>query len=492
MKTGKVGGLGVLITIVSFFCISLVCFAAYHHMGEMDSGIFLSVYPEKAGTKLDNCNLCHSGGSYINNKGNTITLGSCQWCHYSYGYDGLGDIEKTLNPYGVDYRDYGRNLNAIASIAVLDSDNDGFSNGDEIAANRYPGDPGDDPAKVPAPSRVYTRTELENTMPQHTQFLLMNTHKSGDFYAQYSGVAMDYLLQKLILPEATGITVYAADGWATDHPLYLDPNPALYHVFGDYPQAFFQYDQEADQEKTSYGWCDYSSIYAEGRSHGDPIVNPDGQKLLLAFKRDDGYLIPGELNSSNKLDGEGPYRVVPPQKIPGPPDQGSTSKYQDVIWPFDPTDTITDHNAGFSSKSVTMIKVLPLPEGTTDVDTLEAGWPYIDSEKIVVYGAIDPIPGVKEKLSQLMVIISGLPQTDFKQPSAQEVLYQKLEVIQKQVDKGNYKGALQKLQSDILSKVDGCRSGDVAEKDDWVKNCENGKQIYWAVNEIMVLLKIVA
>jgi hypothetical protein len=33
--------------------------------------------------------------------------------------------------------------------------------------------------------------------------------------------------------------------------------------------------------------------------------------------------------------------------------------------------------------------VEPLPEGVTDINTLEAGWPYIDQEKIVVYGAID-------------------------------------------------------------------------------------------------------
>ena len=52
-------------------------------------------------------------------------------------------------------------------------------------------------------------------MPQHTQFMLMNTHKSGDFYAQYTGVTMDRLLHKLLLPEATGIKVYAPDGLGT-------------------------------------------------------------------------------------------------------------------------------------------------------------------------------------------------------------------------------------------------------------------------------------
>lgn len=187
-------------------------------------------------------------------------------------------------------------------------------------------------------------------------------------------------------------------------------------------------------------------------------------------------------------------RVVPPQKVPGPPDQGSTSKVQGVIWPFDPTDTVTDHNAGFSSKAVTMIKVLPLPEGTTDVDTLEAGWPYIDAEKIVVYGSIDPVPNIKEKLSQLMVTLAGMPGSAFKQPSAQRVLEQKLSVIRKQVNKGCYAEALEKLQNDILSKMNGCidSKGKAPDKNDWVRSCDAQKQLYWAVNEIVVLLKIIA
>ena len=82
--------------------------SAYHHMGEIDSGIFLTVYPEKAGTKLDNCNTCHSGGSYVNTTGKTVALGSCQWCHYKYGYDASGDINETLNAYGKAYKNAGR------------------------------------------------------------------------------------------------------------------------------------------------------------------------------------------------------------------------------------------------------------------------------------------------------------------------------------------------------------------------------------------------
>ena len=76
---------------------------AYHHQGEMDSGAFLEAYPDKAGTKLDSCTLCHTGGKYEKKPGSWVSLGSCQWCHYSYGYDKSGNIANTLNPYGKDY-----------------------------------------------------------------------------------------------------------------------------------------------------------------------------------------------------------------------------------------------------------------------------------------------------------------------------------------------------------------------------------------------------
>jgi len=74
--------------------------------------------------------------------------------------------------------------------------------------------------------------------------------------------------------------------------------------------------------------------------------------MILAYVRDNAYLDTGELTDANKLDGEGPFRLVPPQKNPGPPDQTSSSSVQNVIWPFDEE---ADHNAGFSTRSTTII-----------------------------------------------------------------------------------------------------------------------------------------
>jgi len=88
-------------------------------------------------TKLDSCELCH-----IPAKPNEK---SCGFCHESYK---LGK-EKFTNAFGKDLRN---NLNldrdsAFKKLEVLDSDNDGISNIDEIRGKSYPGNRLDKPIK---------------------------------------------------------------------------------------------------------------------------------------------------------------------------------------------------------------------------------------------------------------------------------------------------------------------------------------------------------
>lgn len=369
-------------------------FAAYHHEGERDADKFLGAYPEKVGTKVDNCNLCHSGGSYVNSKGRTVELGSCQWCHQTYGYDGAGDITETINSYGAAYQAAGRNAAAVVAIDASDSDGDGYANSAEIEVNAFPGNADDYPGLVTAPYRIYTRDQLE-ALGSHTQFMLMNTSRSGDFYAQYTGVPMKDLLDDAgMLSSATGVWVYAPDGWGQNHPLTYNADLDMYHVYGNapgesyqYPPATYYYDQDADVgENPDYGWCDYSADSCAGRSHGSSITVSGGLKAILAYQREGADLDSGVLNEENKLDGEGPFRVVVPQKYVGEPDQSSNADDQDVTWPYNYD---LDHNAGSCSRSATIIKIEPLPAGTTDIDLLEAGWSYVDQEKVIIYGAID-------------------------------------------------------------------------------------------------------
>ncbi len=377
-----------LATVLLILTTASAGFCAYHHEGEHDAERFLSVYPGKAGTKLDHCALCHTAGQYQDDRGRTVSLGSCQWCHYTYGYDGSGNILDTMNDYGRDYHDNGRNAAAVSAIENLDSDADGYTNIEEIQANRFPGDAGDDPSQVTASYRIYTKAQLK-ALGGHTQFLLMNTSRSGDYYAEYSGVPVaDLLTDAGIVSTATGITVFSPDGWAQYHPLEEDPGqPEFYHVKGTYPDAVYHYQEQADVAlNPNDGWCDYGAPSCAGRDNGDAIVLAGGYKMILAYQRESEDMDPGILNKDNKLDGEGPFRVVPPQKSPSPPDQSSRATNQSVVWPYD---NDWDHNAGSSTRTVTIIRVEPLPAGTTDIDVLEAGWAYVDQEKVIIYGAID-------------------------------------------------------------------------------------------------------
>jgi hypothetical protein len=475
----------VLIVTLTLVMGTAVAWGAYHHGGDTDSDVVGTVYPDTRDTKLDSCALCHTGGEYEKRPGKWVTLGSCQWCHHEYGYDASGDIDATLNQYGRDYRDNGQNMDALLTIENLDSDGDTYSNGDEIAANRFPGDANDDPAKVPAPYRVYSRETLE-TLPQHTQFMLMNTHKSGDFYAQYGGVTMSDLLDDAgILPEAEGIRVFAPDGWSQYHPLAPDDDPLFYHVYGTYPQATFHYDVTADEALTDTGWCDYEAPSNAGRSNGDIIEIDNGLQMLLAINREGQHLTSGELNEDNKLDGEGPFRVVPPQKIPGPPDQSSYLPEPDYLWPFDEN---ADHNAGFATRSATIIKVDPLPPGTTDIDTGEAGWGYVDEKKIVVYGAIDPLPTIAEKFDALFSKVESLEEQSFKRRFSRRMLLWKIHTAEWLMAWEAFGPAKRVLEKNIMKRVDGCVLGDTPDRNDWIKDCQAQKQVYWAVNEILVLM----
>ena len=403
--------LAVLCAFIVLFARLSVATAAYHHAGESDAPTFLSAYPNMAGTKLDSCTLCHTGGSYTSG-GKTTTLGSCQWCHYKYGYDKSGDITATLNPYGKDYLAQGRNVAALKTIETKDSDGDGFTNIVEINAVRYPGDATDDPTKIIAPFRIYTKAQLQ-AMPQHSQFMLMNTTKSGDYYATYSGVVMQDLLNTAgITANATKITVYAADGFSQGHPLQDSPSNigSAYapFVYGTYPPSIYYYDPSADKAvNPTTGWCDYSSPGTSRRTNGDQIFVIDGLKYILALQADGKDLVPGYLDSTNKLASgtEGPFRTITPQKVPGPPDQASTATNQNVKWPYSANN---DHNAGFASKCATIIKIEPLPAGTTDINVLESGWNYIDQGKIVIYGALAGPAIISPASGQTNVAKTGL------------------------------------------------------------------------------------
>lgn len=371
--------------------------AAYSsHQNDTDISNFLKVYPSAKSTKLDDCALCHTGGNVtVNNK--TTYYGSCDYCHQTYKTQEPhppGSILGTLNSYGLDYQTAGghpanpasdtardqADQAAIKAIAGIDSDADGYFNGVEIQALTLPGNKQDYPGLLAAPA-IALNMERILQLPDYSEFLLLNASKDQDWYARYRGVKIvDLLRYAGVGKGATGITVFSPDGFSKyfpiDAPDPQTPSTIQYDVMGPYPYG------------TYYGGLDFVNyaFYPTWLHPGNRI--PDKLYMLLAYLRDGDPLTPGKINSTTlKLDGEGPYRLIPPQKIAGNPDRPSTATAVGDGWDYDAN---KDHNAGSSIRTVAAIRVEPLPSGTTDFAWTEGGWNLVDHAKLVIYGAIDP------------------------------------------------------------------------------------------------------
>ncbi len=157
----------------------------------------------------------------VNDGEDDVHANPCDYCHYIIhppaGWTGLPTtFYETLNPYGAEYNDTGRDEKALMDMDPNDSDGDGYSNKDEIDDLRYPGDAGSYPGLELCDVIKVTMDEIK-AMPAHTQFGLANTTKQQfDFYATYKGVKIAVLLEELgiDLTGATSIDVMSPDGFA--------------------------------------------------------------------------------------------------------------------------------------------------------------------------------------------------------------------------------------------------------------------------------------
>jgi hypothetical protein len=124
-----------------------------------------------------------------------------------------------------------------------------------------------------------------------------------------------------------------------------------------------------------------------------------------------------------------------------------------LVWPYDVN---ADHNAGFSTRTTTIINVERLPPGMTDINLLEAGWGYMDERKIVVYGAIDPVPNIPEKLDAPTATLSAASRKDSRNRMWKAVLIGQLELVEWWVKCGRYDEALKMVEDRLLRETDVC------------------------------------
>jgi len=359
------------------------------HENDQDITYFVNAYGATQGTRLDDCQTCHTGAQYTYLSGTatkSLFKNACDNCHLiSHPDSTLIEAQPTtyadtLNPYGKAYLAAGRTRAALAAIESADSDGDGFANRTEIDALRYPGDAASKPGQPSAPSRTFTLTDLK-ALPVHSEFVLANSAKQQfDTYAGYTGAKVRDLLTaagvNLTDPLFTGVTVIAPDGFMIDF--------TAEQVTGAFPSQLFYAGLDTATLGTVCGYVEYPNTLPAGLTDGATI--PGDFWLDLAYQRDG---LPMEVSSldpvTGKINGEGPLRVIVPQNPAGKPDRGSKFSPTDCNDGND-YDSAKDHNAGNMVRGVVVIRVNPLQDGVEDFDYRYGGWAFIDSESVLVYG----------------------------------------------------------------------------------------------------------
>jgi len=361
------------------------------HESDRDANNFVNYYKGTAGTRLDNCQTCHTGGDVVKTDGKSYSIKNpCEYCHlryfekgsdYSSGYP-TSDY-KTLNQFGKDYYDKGRNISAFAKIDNLDSDGDGTINIEEIKANRLPGDPSSAEGQLQAPIKEITWEQLKK-MPYHEQLMLLNTTKQQyDDYVAFGGVKIaDFFTAAGIdLTGATGFTIIAPDGYQeTFHFVDFD-------YLGTFPDGIF-YRVPIDTQNPMNNFVNYSAA-CENLQIGSALTN---LWMIVAYKRDGVDLEPAYMGTDGKIGGEGPFRVVRPQRSnaggdagkPFRPDRGSRSSNVSDGWDYI-SNSAYDHNAGKAVKGTCIIRIDPMPAGYEEYISSNA-WKLISDKKIVIYG----------------------------------------------------------------------------------------------------------
>lgn len=362
------------------------------HESDADINAFVRAYPSARGTRLDDCQTCHQGGSVINNKGKTEVVTACNYCHYILhpptGYSSLPTTyQQTLNSYGVAFNIAGRSRAGTLSIGDRDSDGDGYSNSDEINDLRFPGSAASHPG-LPQCSFVALTLDQVKLLDGHTQFGLANTSRQQfDFYATYKGVKIKDLLDSIspnVLVGASSIDVISPDGFAMSF--------SLAEVTNQFPPHRFYSGFGVADLGAACSFVEYpDNTYGYG--YGDTIT--DEQWHILAYEREGQPLQMSYLDAvSGKIGGEGPFRnVIPPGITNGDsinptwnePDRGQnwdTTGCTLLPWNYV---SKKDHNAGRMAKGVVIIRVRPIPAGCEEYDTSN-GWSLIQQKKVVIFG----------------------------------------------------------------------------------------------------------
>jgi hypothetical protein len=96
---------------------------------------------------------------------------------------------------------------------------------------------------------------------------------------------------------------------------------------------------------------------------------------------------------------------------------------------------------------------------------------------------------ITENLRDIITIINNLKPDYFKNANQQNALANKLRTVARMVNHRSCTEVLDKLQNDILQKINGCAHKARPDKNDWIINCDGQDEVYPGITEIISLLQ---
>lgn len=362
---------------IAFFGFALFCLHSLSanepntfigHTDNVDQPYVRSVYPFLSGSVLDNCVLCHRGGT-VKEK----LLNGCDYCHQTHETQGFN---QTLNAYGIAFLQAGRTEDAIRKIETQDSDQDGYSNLDELKAMTNPGEAESRPQFPEAPNKILDQAALAK-VPTHEQFLLINSANSKDAYALFSGYnVLDLITAAGVDSKSfTSVTIIAADGYRKDF--------TRDEVLMKYPASTYYAAENFTKDPACPSWIDYPHQLPPGIQDGNPI--PGKFRLMIASASNGVQLKPATRSENGTLSGEGPYRLILPQRTASAPDQNHKINNPECPFPYDPA---IHHNSGDCVRSVVALQVHPMPQNTREPDWAGRLDEFLTARKLMVFGCL--------------------------------------------------------------------------------------------------------
>jgi len=360
--------------------LALAAAAAYRTHDESDSEIFAKAYPQVSGTRLDGCEVCHSRVTAPpagQQGGQAVVHNSCDSCHQATDYGRKkADV---LTPFGIDYLKHGRDAAALEAIARLDSDGDGATNADELAALTNPGDAASSPEKPAAAHVILSYGELAKRLKARTQAMFVNVakYKNGDSYSDVRGFRLIEVLEAAgVSKDAQSVDAISLDGYVTTF--------SIEQLRKTFPQAapVFGLDKE------TLGECGWVSYGAKGLEAGKPLPPAD---ILLSFEENGQPYPAASIDAEGRLVGSGPLRVAAPQMTsPGVPDLSANAAEACVqkVPEIHRYHREYEKNADYCAKAVVALRVNPLPPGVVDIDWPKYAKQAVESKSVVVFGAI--------------------------------------------------------------------------------------------------------